>query len=571
MPVALYAQGPSVWVFGRNAGLNFNSGQPVATTHGIDNCYSPSSSQCDAAGNLLFYCDGRNIKDRNGQIMPGSLNPVWPDPVHIARKIISNIIPVVNDPNRYYVFMLSPSSGNPPYGTYYSGALTYSIVDMQLNNGNGGIDPSFSNILINTELNIDMIAVPGKDCSYWLLAYKATNVTAGNFVAYKISEQGIEAPVYSSLNVPGYQYSFSDIRMIYAYQYRKIIASAWGKVLTIQDFDNTTGIVSNSKMILDLVEFRNAGGGLAPPSFCLSDNERFLYLLGYPHSGVDPNTPSIRLRQYPIDLGDPNLILTTSNIIFETSDPIYQVPATSLPYISQTCDIRRGPDTKVYMFFNTGMSFMGQINKPDLAGTACDFSAQGVQLLPNTFGSYFFPAIENKRFDKKQNHVTHDTLLCLTTSLMLKPGINEGGQYSFLWNDGTTAATKTVYGPGTYWVRSTGDCLQPTQVDTFIIRSEKADKCNCKMFLPNAFSPNDDGINDLFKPILPTTCLNGGYSFSIYNRWGAAVYRGYDILKGWDGTINNKYADVGVYHYTIHYNDVKNESVYYKGSFTLLR
>src|SRR5687767_13758926 len=89
IPVALYAQGPSVWVFGRNAGLNFNSGQPVATTYGIDNCYSPSSSQCDAAGNLLFYCDGRNIKDRNGQIMPGSLNPVWPDPVHIARKIIS--------------------------------------------------------------------------------------------------------------------------------------------------------------------------------------------------------------------------------------------------------------------------------------------------------------------------------------------------------------------------------------------------------------------------------------------------------------------------------------------------
>jgi gliding motility-associated-like protein len=91
------------------------------------------------------------------------------------------------------------------------------------------------------------------------------------------------------------------------------------------------------------------------------------------------------------------------------------------------------------------------------------------------------------------------------------------------------------------------------------------------MFIPNAFSPNDDGINDLFKPIVPATCLNGGYSFSIYNRWGAAVYRGYDILKGWDGTVNNKYADVGVYHYTIHYNDVKNEAIHYSGSFSLLR
>jgi gliding motility-associated-like protein len=91
------------------------------------------------------------------------------------------------------------------------------------------------------------------------------------------------------------------------------------------------------------------------------------------------------------------------------------------------------------------------------------------------------------------------------------------------------------------------------------------------MFIPNAFSPNDDGINDLFKPVLPTTCLNGGYSFLIYNRWGAAVYRGYDILKGWDGMINNEHADLGVYHYTIRYNDAKNEAIRYTGSFTLLR
>lgn len=569
-PSALRAQGPSIWVFGRNAGLNFNSGQPVATTYGIDNCYSPSSSQCDAAGNLLFYCDGRNIKTRYGQIMPGSLNPVWPDPVHITRVIISNIIPVVNDTNRYYVFMLSPSSGNPPYGTYYSGALTYSIVDMRLNNGNGGIDPSFSNILVDTELDIAMIAAPGKDCNYWLITYKPAGPAEGKFVTYNISEQGISAPVYSSMNVPGSPFSFSNMKMAYAYKYHKIIASAGARDLTVEDFDNVTGIVSNGKRILDLAEFRTSGGGLTPPSFCLSPNEQFLYMLGYP-SDVAPNTPNIRLKQYPIDLTDPNLNLNTSNIIFGSSDPTYQVPATSLPYYTKASDIRKGPDAKVYMLFNTGMSFIGQINKPDLPGTACDFSAQGVQLLPNTYGSYFFPAIENKRLDRIYNNVTHDTLLCLDMPLVLRPDIDGSEHYKFSWNDGATTATREIYEPGTYWVRSTGDCTQPVQTDTFIVRSEKADKCNCKIFIPNAFSPNDDGINDRFRPILPTTCLNGGYSFSIYNRWGAAVYRGYDILKGWDGMINNKHADLGAYFYTIHYNDAKNEAVHYKGSFTLLR
>jgi gliding motility-associated-like protein len=466
--------------------------------------------------------------------------------------------------------MLSPSSGNPPYGTYYSGALTYSIVDMRLNNGNGGIDPSFSNILVDTELDMAMIAVPGKDCNYWLITYKPISPTEGKFITYNISEQGIAAPVYSSMNVPGSPYSFSNMKMVYAYQYHKIIASAGARDLTVEDFDNVTGTVSNGKLILDLVEFRTPGGGLTPPSFCLSPNEQFLYMLGYP-SGVVPNSPNIRLNQYPIDLTDPNPNLNTSNIIFGSSDPIYQVPATSLPYYTEASDIRRGPDAKVYMFFNTGMSFIGQINKPDMGGAACNFSAQGIQLLPNTFGSYFFPAIENKRFDRKQNSIVHDTLLCLTTSLVLRPDIDQSEQYSFSWNDGTTAATKEIYGPGTYWVRSTGDCLQPIQTDTFIVRSEKADKCNCTMFIPNAFSPNDDGINDLFKPVLPTTCLNGGYSFLIYNRWGAAVYRGYDILKGWDGMINNEHADLGVYHYTIRYNDAKNEAIRYTGSFTLLR
>ncbi len=54
--------GPPVWVFGKDAGLDFKTGQAQPVSFPIDNHYSPSSSQADPAGNLLFYCDGRDIK-----------------------------------------------------------------------------------------------------------------------------------------------------------------------------------------------------------------------------------------------------------------------------------------------------------------------------------------------------------------------------------------------------------------------------------------------------------------------------------------------------------------------------
>jgi len=52
-----------------------------------------------------------------------------------------------------------------------------------------------------------------------------------------------------------------------------------------------------------------------------------------------------------------------------------------------------------------------------------------------------------------------------------------------------------------------------------VVFSEFERNCNCKVFLPNAFSPNDDGINDIFLPQTP--CEMGQYELLIANRWGA--------------------------------------------------
>ena len=64
------------------------------------------------------------------------------------------------------------------------------------------------------------------------------------------------------------------------------------------------------------------------------------------------------------------------------------------------------------------------------------------------------------------------------------------------------------------------------------------------VFLPNAFSPNGDGLNDYYKPICAG--LNA-YQFEIYDRWGALVYSDTPESIGWDGTFNGKALPVGAY------------------------
>ncbi len=67
------------------------------------------------------------------------------------------------------------------------------------------------------------------------------------------------------------------------------------------------------------------------------------------------------------------------------------------------------------------------------------------------------------------------------------------------------------------------------------------------LYLPNAFSPNKDGLNEVFKPI--GTAIKG-YKLTIYNRWGAKIFQGKN--RGWDGTYNGQKATAGAYFYTLY-------------------
>jgi gliding motility-associated-like protein len=86
-------------------------------------------------------------------------------------------------------------------------------------------------------------------------------------------------------------------------------------------------------------------------------------------------------------------------------------------------------------------------------------------------------------------------------------------------------------------------------------------------FVPNSFSPNDDGLNDLFQP-------KGIYfkdlTISLFNRWGEKIYESND-LSGWDGTYNGFKSPQGIYFYEIVYKDINNHSKRLVGNLTLYR
>jgi gliding motility-associated-like protein len=68
--------------------------------------------------------------------------------------------------------------------------------------------------------------------------------------------------------------------------------------------------------------------------------------------------------------------------------------------------------------------------------------------------------------------------------------------------------------------------------------------------LPNAFTPNSDGLNDVFRPIF-RGWEPGSYFMQIYNRWGQLLYETTNPLEGWDGTVDGVPLPPGVYAYVI--------------------
>ena len=92
-------------------------------------------------------------------------------------------------------------------------------------------------------------------------------------------------------------------------------------------------------------------------------------------------------------------------------------------------------------------------------------------------------------------------------------------------------------------------------------------------YVPNSFTPNGDGQNDSFIPVLTAGYdRSQGYEFNIFNRWGELVFSSVSPGEGWDGTFNNQMVQNGAYIWYVKFKDSMNNDVYdFKGHVNVIK
>ncbi|MCB9169013.1 MAG: gliding motility-associated C-terminal domain-containing protein [Flavobacteriales bacterium] len=133
-----------------------------------------------------------------------------------------------------------------------------------------------------------------------------------------------------------------------------------------------------------------------------------------------------------------------------------------------------------------------------------------------------------------------------------------------VWSDGDTSAVRRVDAPGTYSVTATNSCgSRSAEVDV------EAEICACVPYLPNAFSPNGDGINDRVRPIFK--CAAGNVRWAVYDRWGSLVFEAPERTVDWDGTIGGVPVPDGVYVWQAEVHGTAFDDGLYMGHVLLIR
>lgn len=441
----------STWAFGEGAGLDFNSGGPVSVTTAINTVAASAAASDPATGQLLFYTNGMESWNANHQLMPNGTLMVNTDTFStLGIPQGTCIVPVIDSPGKYYVFSLARDMVTN-YGASLWKSLYYSMVDMSLASGLGDVVPGKKNIPLNTgtKLSESMLAIPGNNCDIWLMVHA---YGSPEFMAYHITREGLDTvPVISTTgfmlqDTADYEWGTtavsSDRRLLAttSFNYNYWIPPLSSGTILAQ-FDPSTGIVSNGTGI--------TGDSLWCDGVCFSPDNSRLY---------------VSMKNY---LFEPvvyqfNVSVFDSATIVNSAIPVFEPPQTFIPqYFKLYNDTIYTP--------KPSYGSIHRINKPNLAGAACDFEEDALSLLPSSnYTNYALP--NDVVYPLPPDTATGlllDTLICSVQNgynlhLTALPGYD-----AYVWDDGSTSANRTITALGSYWVLCKDRCH--SRIDTFII------------------------------------------------------------------------------------------------------
>ncbi len=432
--IAGYAQYENVWVFGGNAGMDFNSGSPVGIYTSI-NSKEASASVCNRQGQLLFYTDGDNIWNRNHKKMPRGSDIVPSPYITWSTAQGALIVPAPGPPNKYYVFSL----------TELGERLYYSVVNMDMDTGRGDIIPGKKGVLLSVDNSESMTAVVGDRCNVWIL----TRSRYEGFRAFELTVNGLDTtPVVS--NIGSWGNTWGAFGMLEASSDgRKLVQTVQGRLewwrteqgLPVFDFDPSTGRVSNMKLLDTMDAYR--GVSFSP------DNTK-LYV-----EQVFERTDFVKgIYQYDLSSTDP---ATTKTMIWHNEN------------LSSNTDLKSGPGGKIYFnhFKKPGEYFLNTIDSPNRTGMDCHITENVVALFRDGWlvSSVDYNLPHDVPVLPVDTIVTHTNISggCITSPLLLKALDSTGWKYQ--WTGGVQTPELIINRKGRYAVSYSTPCQY--HIDSF--------------------------------------------------------------------------------------------------------
>ncbi len=155
-----------------------------------------------------------------------------------------------------------------------------------------------------------------------------------------------------------------------------------------------------------------------------------------------------------------------------------------------------------------------------------------------------------------------DTTICIGDILDIRP-LRPFEMYK--WSTGGVGNSLQIGEAGNYTLQVV-DRYGCEGKDSIMVKTKS---CPMEIFFPNAFSPNKDGINDIFKPVIISTPVI--YQFSIYNRFGQLIFKTSDPGEGWDGMAGNTAQETGAYVWICKYQFSGGKKNVVSGTVILIR
>lgn len=124
----------------------------------------------------------------------------------------------------------------------------------------------------------------------------------------------------------------------------------------------------------------------------------------------------------------------------------------------------------------------------------------------------------------------------------------------YQWSNGANTPFVNVSEAGTYWVEISGFCIEAS--DTIAVETED---CTPLVYIPNSFSPNGDGINDVFQVAWWGDLTD--IELRIFNRWGELLFESDDPFGFWDGLYKGELVQNDVYIYQVVYRGINADGI----------